>query len=368
MNNSSLTRFALLLFCSSILILGLILAKNLLVPLAISVFFAYLIYPVVARVERWGVSRGIATALVILLALGIFTGIILLVYIRVSDLNVDFGAVKERVDLKIDSVILMLERRLGIKATTLDESFNWMSASIFTSWESKLVSLFSATTTTVFQVFILPVYTFFFLYYRTKTANFIIRLIERKNRPKAIAIMREVSHVTTRYMGGLLTVVLILAILNSIGLIIIGVPHAILFGIGAAILNLVPYIGTFVGGLMPILYVFFTQNDPFQTMLQIFVMFWIVQLLENNLLTPTIVGNNVKINPFAIIFALLLGNLIWGIAGMLIVVPLLAILKIIMRNVDELKPFADLISDRGGGKYMVRLERVRNLFKRKRRS
>ncbi|WP_163708185.1 AI-2E family transporter [Mangrovibacterium lignilyticum] len=368
MKNPNLTRFALILFCISVIITGLVVAKNIFIPLAISVFFSYLIYPIVVRVEKWGVHRGLSIFLVIILALAILGGAILLVSVRVSNLNLDLVQAKAQVDGKVDSLIMILERRLGINSQTLDEYFNRISENIFTSWENKLGTVFSATTTTLFQLFILPVYTFFMLFYRTKTAHFIIRLVGRKDRKKVIRIMREVSKITTSYMGGLLIVVLILAILNSVGLVIIGIPHAILFGIGAALLNLIPYIGTFIGGLLPILYVFFTQQDPFQTMLQIFILFWFVQFLENNLLTPGIVGSNIKINPFAIIFSLLLGNLIWGIAGMLIVVPFLAIMKVIMRNVDELKPFAYLISDRGVENHKIRFQKLRQLFKRKGKS
>lgn len=365
MKNPSLTQVALILFCSSVVILGLILAKNILIPLAVSVFFAYLIYPVVNKIEHWGVHRGLAIFLIILLALGLIGAVILLVSIRISNLDFDFSQMKAQVDTKIDSLIAILEQRLRLNSHTLDDYFSRISENVFKSWETKLGTFFSATTTTIFQVLILPVYTFFLLFYRTKTAHFIIRLVGRKDREKAVKIMREVSHVTTRYMGGLLIVILILAILNSIGLVIIGVPHALLFGIGAAVLNLIPYIGTFVGGLLPILYVFFTVQEPFQMMVQIFLLFWIVQLLENNLITPGIVGNNIKINPFAIIFSLLLGNLIWGVAGMLIVVPLLAILKIIMRNVDQLQPFAYLISDRGVENHKIRFGKWREWLKRK---
>jgi predicted PurR-regulated permease PerM len=191
------------------------------------------------------------------------------------------------------------------------------------------------------------VYTFFLLFYRTKTAHFIFRLTGRKNKRKTLDILRQVSTITTKYMSGLLIVVLILAVLNTAGLFIIGVRHALLFGILAALLNLIPYIGTFIGGLIPIVYVLLTSSSPFQVALQIFILFSVVQFLENNLITPNVVGNNIKINPLAIILSLLLGNMIWGIPGMLIVIPCLAILKIIMQNIEDLRPFAYLISDRG---------------------
>jgi predicted PurR-regulated permease PerM len=365
MQQTNLIRYAAILFIISVTVLGLILARTVLVPLALSVFFAYLIYPIVARLEQWGVNRGLSVLVVIFLSLCVISLVILLVSVRISSIDVDLVQVKERVDTKVDDLILLMGDRLGLNSHSLNRFFSRVSESVFSIWESKLGTLFSATTTTIFQIFVLPVYTFFLLYYRTKTAHFILRLVSRKNRGTVIRILREISRIATRYMGGLLMVVFILAVLNSLGLVIIGVPHALLFGIGAAVLNLIPYIGAFVGGLAPILYVFFTQEDPFQMMLQVLLLFLFVQFLENNLFTPGIVGNNIKINPFAIIFSLLVANLIWGIAGMVVVVPFLAIAKTIMRNVDELKPFAFLISDRGVEKYRVNFRgRFYNLLKK----
>jgi predicted PurR-regulated permease PerM len=200
------------------------------------------------------------------------------------------------------------------------------------------------------------------MFYRTKTAYFIFKITGRKNKPITLGILREISKVTGKYLGGILLVVLILAVLNSIGLLIIGVPNAILFGSLAALLNLIPYFGTLLGGLIPILYVFFAVSDPFGMVVKIIILFAIVQFTENNLLTPNIVGNNIKLNPFAIIIGLLIANLIWGIAGMLIVVPVMAILKIIMRNVDGLKPYAYLLSDRGTEKYSFNFSKIKTKF------
>ncbi|WP_372776683.1 AI-2E family transporter [Mangrovibacterium sp.] len=363
--NPSLIRFALVLFCISVTVLGLVLAKDVLIPLVISVFLAYLIYPMVARVENWGVHRGVSIVLVILVSLLFLSSIVLLISIHISTIELNLSQAQAQVNAKTDSLILILESKLGMNSHSLDAYVERISNGVFASWESQIGSLFSATTTTVFQLFILPVYTFFLLFYRTKTAHFILRFVERKDRFIVVNIMREVSLITTRYMGGLLIVVVILAILNTVGLAIIGVPHAMLFGIAAAILNLIPYIGTFVGGIIPILFVFFSQSDPFHMMVQILVLFTIVQFLENNLITPGIVGNNIKINPFAIVFSLLMANLIWGVAGMFIVLPFLAIAKVIMRNVDSLKPFAYLISDKGVERHKVGIKRLRKWVKRK---
>ncbi len=359
-----LIKTALILFIAAIIITGLVLAKNVLIPFVVSIFFMYLLYPVVWRIEKQGINRVISILSVIILAIVIIGGITLFTTIRLSDTAINIKELKDQVSTKIDSLQGFLDARFGMHVSLTDRYLKQASDNIFSSWETRITDFFSATSIILFQIGILPVFTFFLLYYRTKSAYFILRLSGRKNRAKALFIMRETSNIATRYVGGILTVVLILAILNSLGLYIIGVPHAIMLGILAALLNLIPYIGTFIGGLIPVLYVLFTYNNPFETILQIIIMFVIVQFIENNLLTPNIVGNNVKINPLAIILSLLIANIIWGVAGMLIVVPCLAIAKIIMRNIDGMKPFAYLISDRGMEKYKFKFDYLKK-FKNK---
>lgn len=366
MKNELLIRTALNLFILSIFVLFLILAKNVLVPFALSIFFAYLLYPLVWAIERRGVHRGIAIILVILVAILIVGSAGLFLSAKLSNMTIDFGELKDQMDTKIDHLQRVLETRIGVNPATMDYYFNKFTENILSSSESQVGSLFSATTTTLFQIGLLPVYTFFLLFYRTKTAYFVFRLSGRKNKRKTLDILRQIATITTKYMSGLLIVVLILAILNTTGLFIIGVRHALLFGILAALLNLIPYIGTFIGGLIPIIYVFLTSSSPFQVILQVFILFSVVQFLENNLITPNVVGNNIKINPLAIILSLLFGNMIWGIPGMLIVIPCLAILKIVMQNIPDLHPFAYLISDQGITSHDMPFKRIWNrITKRK---
>jgi predicted PurR-regulated permease PerM len=186
-------------------------------------------------------------------------------------------------------------------------------------------------------------------------------LVGRKKKRTTLIVLRDVANVATKYLTGQLLVILVLSVLNTAGLYIIGVPNGFVFGILAAILNLIPYLGMFLGNVITIVYVLFTVPDSSSMAFQVFLVFSIIQFLENNLITPNIVGNNIKINPFAIIIGVLLANLVWGVAGMLIIIPFLAILKIIMRNVDDLKPFAYLISDRGTEKQRIRMGWLKSL-------
>ena len=364
MRNDQLIRTGWFLFIISVVITIFILAKSILVPFVLSVFISYLLYPLVWKVERRGVHRGISILLVLTVATIIIGGITLLLSIKLSNTSVDLEGLQATFETKTEALQNILQEKTGADAKTMNYYIDKATKNFFSSTQSVLQSLFTATSAVLFQIGLLPVFVFFLLFYRTKTAYFIFRLVGRENKTLALHILREISSVTTKYLGGLLIVVAILAVLNSIGLLIIGVEHAIIFGVLAAVLNLIPYIGTFLGGLIPFVYVLATTPDPAILLIKIVVIFSIVQFLENNLITPNIVGKSIRLNPLAIIIGMLFANLIWGMAGLLVVIPTLAILKVIMRNVEDFKPYAYLISNRGTEKYEVNFNLL-NMIKKK---
>ena len=368
MAESKLQKVALSLFIISVVIAILISAKLVLIPLAISFFLAYLLYPVAWRIEKLGVHKGVAILSILFVAFIFIAGIVFLISVKVSNMTVNFGQLQEQIISKTDMIAGVLQDKVGLNRKTIDAYIGQATSSALSSLEKQAGRIFSATTTTLLQIGLLPVFTFFLLYYRRKTASFIFRLTGPSHKRTTLKVLREISSVATKYLTGQIFVILILAVLNSLGLTIIGVPNAIVFGSLAAVLNLVPYLGMLTANTITILYVVFTMPDPFNTVLYILLMYAIIQFLENNLITPNIVGNNIKINPFAIIIGILFANIIWGIAGMIIVIPFLAMLKIIMRNVDDLKPFAYLISDRGTPVYNVKLSwwyKLLSRFKKK---
>jgi len=364
MNNDRLIRTGWFLYIISIVLTIFILAKSILVPFLLSVFITYLLYPLVWKIERRGLHRGLSILLVLLMATIIIGGVTLILSIKLSNASLDFESIKETLDTKTDALQNMLQKKVGVNAKTMHYYVEKTSKNLIEGAQSVLKNLFTATSAVLFQIGLIPVFIFFLLYYRTKTAYFIFRLVGRKNKSLALHILREISSVTTKYLGGMFIVVAILAVLNSIGLLIIGVEHAIIFGSLAAILNLIPYIGTFIGGLIPFMFILFTSSDPTNILIKIVVVFSIVQFLENNLITPNIVGNTIKINPLAIIIGMLFANMIWGVAGMLIVMPILAILKVIMRNVAGFEPYAYLISNRGTEKHNININLLDKIKKK----
>ncbi|QGY47666.1 AI-2E family transporter [Maribellus comscasis] len=360
MKTTGLIKTGLSLFIIALLLVFIILVKNVLIPLVVAMFLSYLMYPLVWGIERRGVNRAISILMVLFTVIVLIGVSTFLLSLRASNISIDFDEVKEQLDDKSISVQHIVKEKLGINGSTADYYVDEALDNIASSWQSEIGTFFSATTTTLFQIGILPVFVFFLLFYRTKTARFIFRITPREKRPTTLHILREISTVTTKYLGGLFLVVTILAVLNSLGLFIIGIKHALVFGVLAAFLNLIPYAGTFLGGFIPFAYVFFIDPNPFAPMLKIAALFVVIQFIENNLLTPNIVGNSIKINPLAIILSLLFANMVWGIAGMLVVVPVLATVKVIMRNIENLKPYAFLISDRGMEKHKIKMFNKRN--------
>jgi predicted PurR-regulated permease PerM len=132
--------------------------------------------------------------------------------------------------------------------------------------------------------------------------------------------------------------------LNAIGFMTLGVDHAVLFALLAAILNIIPYIGVIVGGLFPVMIVLVTQDNSWIA-LGVLGVTVVVQFLDNNFIYPKVVGSSVSINPLVSILALIVGNLIWGTAGMILALPLAGMLKVVMDNIKCVRPYGYLMGE-----------------------
>lgn len=157
-------------------------------------------------------------------------------------------------------------------------------------------------------------------------------------------LLKKIYEVIQSYLSGLFLVILIVGVLNSVGLLILGVPHAIFFGFLAGFLILIPYIGILIGSILPALLAIVTMDSPWYAVGVIGVMSF-VQFLEGNLITPHIVGSKVSVNPLAAIIALFLGGQLWGLSGLILALPVTAILKVIMDTIPSLEPYGFLLGE-----------------------
>jgi predicted PurR-regulated permease PerM len=188
------------------------------------------------------------------------------------------------------------------------------------------------------------VYTFLILLYRHGIAEVLVNLGEKAYSKEQSNILRDVLNTGQQYIAGLSLLIVILASMYAVTFWLFGLDYPLLFGGLAAILAIIPYIGTGLGASLPVVYSLLTNDNPLIAV-GLIGSIVVIQAIEGNFLTPKIVGGSMKLNPLASIVALALGGFIWGLAGMIIFLPLAAMARIIAEHFINLKPLASLSGD-----------------------
>lgn len=352
------TLLAVMLF-----IYGLITIRNFLYPIAFGFLLAYLVYPVANALEKKGFPRIMANLLTIFGAIIILGSLILTAYSILSPFSGELPHLVDTGIANFSQMVATAGEYLGFDPQQTKAFIKGEAAAFIQSGTQHIQALFEATTATLVMLGLLPVYIFMFLYYRTKFMYFLMKVAGRAYRREMLAILREISTVMVRYMAGVLLVVFILCIINSLGIYLIGVKYAIPLGVTSAFFNFIPYFGTLLGGLVPFLFALLVEGDIVLAF-RVVLLFIGIQFMENNILTPNIVGGNVKINPFFIITGLIAASMIWGIPGMLLIVPFLATIRIVFSHIGYMQPYAFLLGDEGTARHAITMEKIRRLLKK----
>ncbi len=167
------------------------------------------------------------------------------------------------------------------------------------------------------------------------------RLFGSSNQSQVSQIVTQTKTVIQRYLIGLVIEAVIVATLNSAALLILGIEYAILLGIIGALLNVIPYIGGIISVAIFMVVALVTKSPVY--MIYIIVIYSIIQFVDNHYIVPKIVASKVKINALFAIVVVIAGNALWGIPGMFLSIPLLAIVKLICDNIESLKPLGIFI-------------------------
>jgi len=331
-------------------------------PIVLGVLFAYFLFPVANFFEKKGAPRILANIISILMGLSLVYGVGLFIYKELSQFLTDIPAMKHQASQNINHIFASIESMMGIESGELKSTALGLIENALSNSVEFLNTAFGTTFNTLFTIFIMPVYVFFLLYYRNKFRNFMLMLIPAENHDKAEKIIDEVNTVAVHYITGVFFVVTILVVINSLGFLIIGLRFALLLGLFAAIMNFIPYYGTIIGYLFPLFIAVFTMDSPKYTFL-VFLQFIVVQFTENNILTPNIVGSHVNINPFMIILAITFGGFIWGLPGMFIAVPFVAVIRVLSDNIERLKPLGFLLGQVGTEEHSVTIDKIKKVIK-----
>lgn len=321
-----------------------IIGQPILSPLVAAFIVALLLRPVSKLIEKAKINRGISSLLSILMVLVVLSALSYYFSSQVGSITSDLNSIGARFNELIDRGHNWMEGIFGVKpqeqSRYLKDSLNSFLRNSSTAFTSTL----SATADFFTGFFLFLICLFFFLYYRRFLVAFLFKWFKPETYPILSVTLSKVEMVVRSYIVGLFTVIIIVAILNSVGLMLLGIQHAIFFGALAAVLTIIPYIGILVGSLLPILFALVTKDSLWYP-LGVAVLFWGVQFLEGNFITPNIVGGKVSVNPFAAIVALFFGGMIWGALGMILSIPVLAIIKVICDTVPSLQPIGFLLDN-----------------------
>lgn len=319
-------------------------AKGLLIPFTYSVLISFILYPMCKFFENKGLNRIVSILLCFLVVtLGLF-GLFYFFSTQVVDIVTEFedfrGKLLKLIHQGLDKYNQIVPNSKLDDESLLNQSKEWLS----NSGGSFLSGTLNQTSNFFSGLLLMPVYVFLLLLYSTGIRRVLLHFVDQDYRIAFSHLLKDIQQVGQKYIGGLAFLILMIGLLDSIALWIIGIDSPFFFGYLAACLAIIPYIGTIMGAILPALYALMTYDDPIIA-LYVVIAFWLIQVIDGNFLSPKIIGGEVSLNPLATILSLVAGGFVWGVSGMILFIPLAAILKIICQNYEELTPIAELMGD-----------------------
>ncbi|NBC02486.1 MAG: AI-2E family transporter [Bacteroidetes bacterium] len=345
-----------------------VIAKSVIVPILFSVFFAILLLPVSQWLERFKIPRVLSSFGAILFGIILFSTILFFFYSQMTDFAQDADMFVERLNEMMASVNSFLGDYFAIESIRLDQVtqtlINFVRENV-----GSITQQIGGAASTLTSVLLVPIFVFLILLLRDILKNFLLRAFGQGNsgqEKKVTTIIANVKSTVQNYITGVLIVIGILSVLYSILLSVIGVDHAIFFGVFAGMMNIIPFIGPLFGSILPILYALITMDSLFYPLI-ILLGFYVIQLFEGNLITPVIVGSQVSMNALVTLLLLVVGAQIWGLSGMILFIPIGAIVKVICDEIDQLNHYGYVMgrtTDDKSEERSILAKKVRELSKK----
>jgi len=313
-------RFALVLVGLIAFVYIIILGKDLIDPIVFGFLFAILLLPVATFLEKkLRFPRALSSICSILLLISLIGTVLYLVGSQISNLASDWPMLRSQVRQSIDNLSAWIQHAFHINATKQMGYVQDTEKKIMASGTDVIGETFGAISSImIFYLFSL-IFCFFILLYRRLLMTFIVWVFREEHTHIVHDIVENIQKILRQYILGLLLEMLVVASLACTAFFFIGVKYAVLMGILIALFNLIPYLGIFIA------------------------LFLAIHEIDTNFLLPTIVGSKVKLNAFVTFVGLILGEMIWGLSGMFLSIPMLAIMKIIFDRVESLKPWGYLL-------------------------
>jgi predicted PurR-regulated permease PerM len=319
-------------------------AKDIIIPLVYAVMIAIVLHPAVIFFRRLSINRVVAIALTLFFTLIVIAGFGVLVYSQASRFSQTWPVLIERFTFVMNGFIEWASAYFNLNPQVFH---NWI---IHAKNELLNISTLEIGETllkvgnSLMILLLIPVYVFIILYYQPLILEFIRQLFGSQNQLKVVLIVSQTKVVVQHYLTGLIIEFAIVAILNSTALLILGIDFAIFLGVLGALLNLIPYIGGVIAVALPMMVAIVTTSTGMYA-IYVLILYIVIQAIDNNYIVPIIVSSKVKINALFSIIVVIAGNTLWGVSGMILSIPLLAIVKLTFDHINSLKPWGYLLGN-----------------------
>jgi predicted PurR-regulated permease PerM len=302
--------------------------RNIFIPIAYAGLISFVLYPFCAWLERKGLNRMVSITISITILTILFLGVVAILVKQISDFAGEWDNLQPRFINALSSVREFLSGTFNISREQQDAWLKQLPDKISGNLLGFIKGTISVSAFSLVMAILIPVYVVLILYYRNLWTLVLCRLVPGESPENITRLLSLTVDTYYSFIKGMGIVYLLVGILNSVGLLLLGIPHAFLFGFIASILTFIPYIGIMVGALLPVTIAWITHDSIFYP-LGVVAVFAFVQYLEANVIFPFAVSGRLKVNTLVVLLSIFIGGLLWGVSGMILFVPFVGIVKLI---------------------------------------
>ncbi len=325
-------------------VLVLYIGKGLFIPLGFSLLTGFVLYPVCKQLESRGFSRIAAISLPLFLLFLVFLGLAYFFFVHLLELSSMLMVLKPRILSSLQDLSIFMSEKMGLSATNQFRILNNLVSSAGSGLLNISGQTFSSLSQSLFFLIMVPVFSFLILLYRARLILALFHFFPSVGYGLYMEIIRDVMHSYFNFIKGMAIVYLLVGILNSAGLLVIGVPRAVFFGFMASVFTFIPYVGIMVASLLPVSAAWLSYDSIWYS-LAVVAWFAFVQILEAYLIFPLIIGKRIKVNTLVLFIFIILGGMLWGPAGMILFIPLVSILRLLANRSPGLKFLSEMLGE-----------------------
>jgi len=318
-------------------------AQDIILPLVYATISAILLSPGVKFLVKKKINRALAAAVVVIITIIIVGVILMLITSQASLLSEAWPNLVDRLKILLGQSITWCSGHFDISTQHINDWINQAKQGFIRNRNTALGVTLTTMSGALTTACLTPVYIFMILFYQPRLVEFTHQVFGNGNDDNVSEILTQTKAIIQSYLAGLFIEFVIIAILNTLGLLALRIDYALLLGIIGAMLNVIPIVGGVICVLLFMAVALITKSPVY--VVYVVALYTIIQTIDNHFIVPKIIGGKVKLNALVCLIAVIAGDALWGIPGMFLSIPLMAIIKLILDHVDSLKPWGFLMGD-----------------------